>query len=776
MSSEFVNFTFEKLYEVEQKNGKIDKEMKGMPSWKKISKDNHKQYIKPKHTGHAIITGKMSNITVFDFDLEEVYDYFIELEPSLKNYKTVKTKNGYHIYCLYDQGINTTTNAFTKHAKVDIRNDDAIVFAPPCQRLLLDGSTFSYTDLGGEILPVPELFKDNMKQYLQIDYQKVEYKQEISNEPHESNEKQDEKNYKWIKDSIEKGFLNDMACFNNKEQSYDRWRDVGFAIKHTLPNSKGLELFQIFSKINAEKYDEKYTTDFWNTIKQTGKKALTLGSIKYWVRKYKESHNETKQSNTIQEFAENDDQAGNIILNLLKSKLTYHEGQLFYKKGWVWIYDTEKIEACIMDYVLSCGLRYPPSLNEDTGELKPGKKYCSNITQAKNVYKALLIKLKCKDNINIYQKFHETTKNRLCFLDGVLDFETQKFYLWEEVKFELYTTTIIERNFYSYFMNPDEKIINKIKTDIFQNLFGSDEETAYHFLSRGITGNIKDKNWATYLGNRNCGKGVLYDLLKSAFEKYVSTFELSNILTQGKTDISEVSRKMYWSIDLQFTRIAISQETPKSGSGSLLSGKMMKKLAGGGDEIVARRNYDRVDLHFKIDTTFLIMGNDYLEVDVKDTNDQRIEFNSTVSFKSEEELQKMKEDGVEDIIIEAYKVRDAKIKDDCNKEEYANAMVMLLYQKWQDKAVFIQKDIDDEGTCLRKKILDMYEITGKNKEDYVLIKTCEGDLEESSKKISNEMKALGINKVKLTSGPDKSKYAFIGIVRKAVEPLVEFKF
>lgn len=234
---------------------------------------------------------------------------------------------------------------------------------------------------------------------------------------------------------------------------------------------------------------------------------------------------------------------------------------------------------------------------------------------------------------------------------------------------------------------------------------------------------------------------------------------------------------MYWSIDLQFTRIAISQETPKSGSGSLLSGKMMKKLAGGGDEIVARRNYDRVDLHFKIDTTFLIMGNDYLEVDVKDTNDQRIEFNSTVSFKSKEELQKMKEDGVEDIIINAYKVRDDKIKDNCNKEEYANAMVMLLYQKWQDKAVFIQKEIDEEGTCLRKKILDMYQITGKVKEDYVLIKSCEADLEENSKKINNEMKSLGINKVKLTSGIDKSKYAYVGIVRKVVqEPPKEILF
>lgn len=772
MNSEFVNFTFEKLFEVQQKNGKIEKEIKGMPSWKKINKDNHNQFINPNYTGHAIITGKISNITVFDFDLEEVYDYFIEQEPSLKNYKTIKTKNGYHIYFLYDKLINTTTNAFINHAKVDIRNDDAIVFSPPCKRFLLDGSFFSYTDLGGEILPIPQLFKDNMKQFKKVKENKI-----IEN-PKESNEKQDEKNYKWIKDVIDKGFLNDMSQpDNSNEQSYDLWRDVGFAIKHTLPNNKGLELFQIFSKINAEKYDEKYTTDFWNTIKQTDKKALTLASIKYWVRKYKENHNETKQSIFNDTFAENDDKAGKIIFCLLNKKLTYNEGQLFYKKGYIWIFENEKIEACIMDYILSCGLRYPPTQNEETGELKRGKKYCSNITQAKNVYKSLLIKLKSKDNINIYKKFHETTQNRICFLDGVLDFEKQKFYLWDDVKFEVYTTTIINRNFYSYFMNPDEKIINKIKTDIFKNLFGNDEEIAYHFLSRGITGNIKDKNWASYLGNRNCGKGVLYDLLKSAFENYISTFELSNILTtkQGKTDISEVSRKLYWSIDLQFTRIAISQETPKSGSGLLLSGKMMKKLAGGGDEIVARRNFDRVDLHFKIDATFLIMGNDYLDVDVKDTNDQRIEFNSTVSFKSEEELKKMKDEGTDEIIINAYKVRNANIKDDCNKEEYANAMVMLLYQKWKDKPVFIQKDIDEEETCLRKRILDLYQITGK-KDDYVLIKSCEEDLEESSKKITNEMKALGINKIKLTSGIDKSKYAFIGIVRKAIEPIIECKF
>ena len=68
-----------------------------------------------------------------------------------------------------------------------------------------------------------------------------------------------------------------------------------------------------------EKYDEKYTIDFWNTIKQTGKaKALTLGSIKHWVRKYKETHSNKKTSIFTDIFAENDDQAGNIIIRVYK--------------------------------------------------------------------------------------------------------------------------------------------------------------------------------------------------------------------------------------------------------------------------------------------------------------------------------------------------------------------------------------------------------------------------------------------------------------------------
>jgi hypothetical protein len=523
---------------------------------------------------------------------------------------------------------------------------------------------------------------------------------------------------------------------------------------------KGLELFHIFSKKNG-KYDQNYTDQFWNTIKQTGK-PLTIASIKYWVKKYKKIEKETESENT--KIVKCDDDACNLFFDELKDVLVYNKGQLFYKEDNVWIYENDKIESYLINYILKSGVKKTVEMNGVAVQ----SYYCGNISNAKNVYKALIHRLKSSPQIDIYDKFHTTTKNRICFSDGVLDFKAKKFFTWDKVDFEYYTTQMIQRNFADYFDNPDREIMKKINDEVFSTLFGEDIEKAYLFLSRGITSNIQDKNWATYLGNRNCGKGVLYDLLKKSFDEYVSTFELNNILCQRNINTTdEASKKLYWSLDLQFTRIAISQETPKSDSGLKLSGKMMKKLASGGDTLVARRNYDRVDTHFNIDTTFLIMGNDYLDVDTKDTNEHRIEFNSVVSFKSKEEIEKMVADGLDERVISTYKIKNDEIKNMCKTEEYSNALVMLLFDKWDDKSVGLTKELDDQEESLMQRILDKYTITKKIK-DFVLIKDISEEMNDTSKKISNELKSLGITKKMLKTKEHRDKWAFIGITKKVV--------
>ena len=83
--------------------------------------------------------------------------------------------------------------------------------------------------------------------------------------------------------------------------------------------------------------------------------------------------------------------------------------------------------------------------------------------------------------INITETLHNTTKARLCFLDGVLDFKAKRFYRWNDINFEYYSCVMINRNFNEYFNNPDMKLINLIKEKIFKTLFGNDIDTALHF-------------------------------------------------------------------------------------------------------------------------------------------------------------------------------------------------------------------------------------------------------------------------------------------------------
>ena len=148
--------------------------------------------------------------------------------------------------------------------------------------------------------------------------------------------------------------------------------------------------------------------------------------------------------------------------------------------------------------------------------------------------------------IDITGKLHFTTKGRLCFLDGVLDFKMKRFYLWDEVDFEYYSCVMINRKYGDYFNSPNLKLVNNIKDIIFKTLFGDDIDVGLKFLARGIAGHYEDKNIATHLGNRNCGKGVCYDALKFVFEDYVATFELGNILYNRKQNKGKRIIESYW--------------------------------------------------------------------------------------------------------------------------------------------------------------------------------------------------------------------------------------
>jgi hypothetical protein len=127
------------------------------------------------HTkSYAVLTGKISGITVLDFDSLNSYKTFCKNVPNFESYFTVKTKNGYHVYCLYNPELKTCNNVLKKLISViDIRNDPVItkcglilgfcVSCPPSSYNTLNGKSYTYEFLGGTIKPVPEYLFECLK-------------------------------------------------------------------------------------------------------------------------------------------------------------------------------------------------------------------------------------------------------------------------------------------------------------------------------------------------------------------------------------------------------------------------------------------------------------------------------------------------------------------------------------------------------------------------------------------------------------------------------------
>lgn len=770
--------TFKSLcYRKLKPSGKPQKEM-GLPkNWTALTKEQCCEMEVPRnHHALAILTGAISNLTVIDFDQDAnghtSYEEVLEDFPELKTCKTVKScSGGYHIYCRYDPEVATGTDCFKdKYANVDIRNDKACIIAPPTKLYFLEEHqnptvTGEYSDfIAGEIQPFPSELKrhlTNLHPAVSVVPKKRNVREMESNEsssPSSSSESSSSSSSESSSSSslessssssseeiattaaLPKKDLSDnykrlefflTNGFNSENYEHKEMCRVGYAIRSMFGVQKGLPLFLAFAKKYStnpnweqeytdkfEKYmDSSYDNDDWNMgwfINLFKKKNAELyGKLnKLYYQKEKQEAAAEKEQELMQNgniHVTDDNDAANYILSQLQGKIVYCRGQMFFKNDNIWINSKPTIDSIILDFILTARMYKCDGKKE--------MPYGQNVKNAKNIREAFYCKITKVPDDGFYEKFHVTTKGRLAFLDGVLDFKTKMFYTWGEVTFPYFTTQQINRNFREYFHNPNREVIELVKNKIYDIAFGEKVDLALHFLSRGIAGHNEDKNWATYIGNRDCGKGVIYDSLVNAFEGYVKSFELSMIQYQRKTSSDETSRKMYWLLDLEFVRLGINQEIPSHLQCMQTCGKTLKKMTGGNDDMIARRNYDRVDTHFKIDTTFLMMGNNGLLVDTDDAFEHRIEFNSVIQFKTQEEIDQMRASGVDPRVLEVYKIKDDHIKMKCTSEDWRNAMVFLLFENYKTSPVSTAKksdDIEDEHQTLRQLILEKFDLTGES--------------------------------------------------------------
>jgi len=793
ISNEFIKFSF-RDFKTKMVNGEEKKDFTPPQGWSNLTKSSLNQ----EHVNIGILTGEINNLTVLDYDDKNVFNEDnIKFKFFQNNYYIVETKNGYHIYFNYVNIDSALKIGESK--KIDFLNNGRFVIAPPTRYNLLDGTLITYKLKKGS---VKKDMPEDLINYIQglIDIKNginkpiEEPKQEnadfgiipVENKPLKYNMNTND----YIPYMYE---LLDCLSVSRADDRED-WLKVGMILKKLGCDSA---LYHNFSS-KSSKYEQKNCDDTWNSLKADN--SLNIGTLILYAKtddpsklddikkmmyekknikkvekteiKKSEVKDEVKADEKIEDeivFCDNDNDASKYLFNKLKDKFKSYRGRLFYLNKNIWICDDELINNVVLQYVMNSKIY----LSNDKNKLIP---YAQNVSRAKKIMEALYSKIIVDNNDeDLYIKFHTTTKGKICFNDGVLDFKNKKFIKWTSddlKKNPIYSTIKIDRDYEEYFNNPIESDISDITTKIFENLYGDKKDLALHFLSRALAGHHEDKRWATYLGSRNCGKGVEYDLLE-AFQKYVNTFELGNMLYCRKTagmENVDCSKKLYWLIDLEFTRLAVSQEIPENKSGMIINGKMLKKITGGGDTIVARRNYDRKDTHFKIDTTFYIKGNYSLECDSKDCNETKIEFSSVIQFKTDAEIKALELERTEQE-MKRYKPADFEIKNKCKTLEWQNAIIYLIYRSYKNSCIESKKEIELEDNDILKGIEDNFTITN-NDSDIIKIKDVYNILDGLDKgKISDELASMNVFKKKdrVKERPEfLNQYCFYGLIKKEI--------
>jgi len=468
---------------------------------------------------------------------------------------------------------------------------------------------------------------------------------------------------------------------------------------------------------------------------------------------------------SINKKVETDMDAAEIILSTINENFkccyvskTY---QLYYKYSNIWTDDIEFIKNKLSLIVMNFGLYKVKKTKTKKGDEVEYKDFGRDLIEINHIVESI-IKI-AKDNIDneFYNKLHTSTKGKLCFLDGVLDVSKKEFNLWnneELLKNPVYSVVCINRNFNDFFKENNETYKQEVKT-LIESIMNDQTERCLQFLSRAIFGYIEDKDYSIFMGNRNCGKGVLNELLENSLtSQYIGTVEADKFLCERETS-GDDGRKLNWLIDFQYKRLMTSNEIKfdKENPNIKLNGVLIKKVFSGGDKIKSREIYKGF-IEFNIQSKMMLMCNDLPKITSTDCLETCIEFNTTNQFKSLEEIEIKKKDIEEKIKntgneiynleLNKYKTADPTIKDKIKSNvNWLNAFILLMVDNWKPTKLQINKQsYDDEEEsltdiifkyCNYKKNDDTYIITNEEIKELSNMSKC------SVKKLKIELYGLG---------------------------------
>ena len=509
-TSDFIIFSAKKIKITDEGKKKII----GLPvGWDKITKSS----IQEGHKVLCVRTGKLNNITVVDFDSVKAYDKAIAKFPELKEFFTIKTPRGYHIYSKYNECIKTTTD--TK-LKIDIRNDGAFVFGSGSVRE--DGE--QYMDLIQGDLSLE--LSDEIIKYVS----KKPKKNKATTTPTIKEEKNKLSKIKEICDTISTNIL----------KEYDSWLKIIWAMRNcpeideafarkisSKASNYTIEGFDAVYLNNKNGRDIKTATLYYYAKKSNSKRFYEI------VRKHdKYIYKQTTVIDIADRFIEL--VGDNIVCDLHEDLLVWNGNKWRVDKCGDLI--TNMIEAVMIPYYTdeleNILKKMETTTDKDlTEELENNKDAIQQVISDLNSYTTMThifktVKRKAKTTEqDILFNMLESQDNNLHFRNGVLNLVTEEFR--QRDKYDYMTM-----NMSWDYETDDKKISASITEDIKSMLKKMDTDPIIcdfikSWLFYCLTGSTELQKFLIQLGeDASNGKSTLFSIMNKCFEFY--TYKLDS--------------------------------------------------------------------------------------------------------------------------------------------------------------------------------------------------------------------------------------------------------
>lgn len=309
-----------------------------------------------------------------------------------------------------------------------------------------------------------------------------------------------------------------------------------------------------------------------------------------------------------------------IYEKFYEDKLFKYKGELYLNSHY-WQDNKQVIKDDILNFLmLECNLYiYIPSIR-DYVKVHSLKDY-------KEILEFIL--LRAKVNNNFINEIFDSSLKKLFFENGYYDIVKKKFFYeknlntfkiinkeWDGLEYKEEQKELYEKIFKPVFTIKEGRDDYEIRTKLYKNFM-------YH-LARAVFGCIEDKNWISFEGLRDCGKGAICDLLKKTFNDYIGICNGETFLN-NKNLSNDIAKSNSFLMDYEFCRLILTNEVKQdadSKSNIVLDGNKIKKIVSGGDFIQARKNF-KDEKEFRIQSTLLYCCNDLPDINPQDAKERQ---------------------------------------------------------------------------------------------------------------------------------------------------------